>query len=65
MLTSDHITEQGYYWYFDPIGAPPVVVEVAGEPREELVVRWPGREEDDALQDLPGTFLGPLRPRGS
>lgn len=62
MLTSSDITTPGFYWYFDAIGGQPYVVEVAGEKRAELVVRFTGREDEDALKDLSGDFIGPVSP---
>ncbi len=62
MLTASDITLPGLYWYFDPIGAPAAVVEIAGETRNDLEVRWHGRDDADALQDLAGGFVGPIQP---
>jgi hypothetical protein len=63
MLTPNDMTEAGFYWYLDAIGSAPEVVEVAGA--NVLMVRFAGREEEDALSELAGTFVGPLRPPGA
>jgi len=39
------------------------VVEVVGD--DVLMVRFAGREDEDALADLAGSFVGPLRPPGA
>jgi hypothetical protein len=62
VLQPSDITLPGFYWYFDPIGAPAVVVEVAGESKRELVVRFTGRDDEDALSNLSGSFIGPIAP---
>jgi hypothetical protein len=61
MLTPRDITLPGFYWYFDPIGAPPTVVEIARRDPPRPGGGWPGREDEDALLDLAGTFVGPLQ----
>lgn len=63
MLTPMALTEVGFYWYLDAIGSVPQVVEVLGQ--DVLVVRFAGREDEDALADLSGSFVGPLRPPGA
>ena len=63
MLAAHELTETGFYWYLDAIGSQPQVVEVVGE--DVLTVRFAGREDEDALVDLSGTFVGPLRPPGA
>jgi hypothetical protein len=63
MLRADQVTDSGFYWYLDAIGSPPQVVQVAGEDR--LAVRFAGRAGEDALVDLAGSFVGPLRPPGA
>jgi hypothetical protein len=65
MLNPSEITDPGFYWYLDAIGAPAQVVEVVGEPGDVLMVRFAGREDEDAVEDLSGTFVGPLRAPGS
>lgn len=65
MLNPSEITDPGFYWNLDAIGAPAQVVEVVGEPGDVLMVRFAGREDEDALEDLAGTFVGPLRAPGS
>ena len=60
MLTPNDLTEAGFYWYLDVVGSAPHVVEVVGE--DVLMVRFAGREDEDALAALAGTFVGPLRP---
>jgi hypothetical protein len=62
VLQPSDITLPGFYWYFDPIGGPAIVVEVAGERKRDLVVRFTGREDEDALSDLSGSFIGPITP---
>lgn len=64
MLRSSDITLPGFYWYFDAIGGPPVVVEVGpGDASQAgFEVRFAGREEADLLRDLSGDFIGPLVP---
>lgn len=63
MLTARDITLPGFYWHFDvQTGVPPCVVEIVGEARRDLEVRWPGREDADALAELAGGFVGPLHP---
>lgn len=63
MLTAHDITEAGFYWYLDAIGSQAQVVEVVGD--DVLTVRFAAREDEDALADLSGTFVGPLRPPGA
>lgn len=63
MLHPKDVTEAGFYWYLDAIGSPPQVVLVAGD--DVLMVRFTGREDEDALADLAGSFVGPLRPPGA
>lgn len=63
MLAPNDMTESGFYWYLDAIGSAPEVVEVVGA--NVLMVRFAGREEEDALSELAGTFVGPLRPPGA
>jgi len=63
MLRANQVTDAGFYWYLDAIGSPPQVVQVAGEDR--LTVRFSGRADEDALLDLAGSFVGPLRPPGA
>lgn len=63
MLSPIDLTEPGFYWYLDGIGSSPQVVEVVGH--DVLMVRFAGREDEDALADLAGTFVGPLRPPGA
>ena len=63
MISPNDMTEPGFYWYLDAIGSAPHVVEVVGEDR--LMVRFAGRAGEDALPDLAGTFVGPLRPPGA
>ena len=61
MLTPNDMTEAGFYWYLDAIGSAPQVVEVVGD--NVLMVRFAGREEEDALSDLAGTArCGPPEP---
>lgn len=64
MLTPSDITLPGFYWYFDRIGGPPVVVEIGpeGAPRRDLEVRFTGRADWDMLADLSGSFIGPISP---
>lgn len=63
MLTAHDLTAPGFYWYLDAIGSQAQVVEVVGN--DVLTVRFAGREDEDALADLSGTFVGPLRPPGA
>ena len=63
MLTPNDMTEAGFYWYLDAIGSAPQVVQVVGD--DVLRVRFAGREDEDAISDLAGTFVGPLRPPGA
>jgi hypothetical protein len=58
------ITAPGYYWYYDASGARPVVVEVAPAeaPETQLEVRFIGREDWVLLQDMAGSFAGPIPP---
>jgi hypothetical protein len=63
MLHPNDLTDAGFYWYLDAIGSAPQVVEVVGD--DVLMVRFAGREEEDALVDLAGSFVGPLRPPGA
>jgi hypothetical protein len=63
MLTPNDVTAAGFYWYLDAMGSAPQVVEVVGD--EVLMVRFTGREDEDVLADLGGTFVGPLRPPGA
>lgn len=63
MLTSRDLTKAGFYWYLDAIGSQPQVVEVVGE--DVFRVRFAGRKDEDALADLSGSFVGPLRPPGA
>ena len=64
MLTSRDIKLAGFYWYYDAIGGPPVVVEVspAEAPELDLEVRFTGRDDWEMLGDLAGTFIGPIEP---
>ena len=63
MLLPNDLSEAGFYWYLDALGSPPQVVEVLGD--DVLMVRFTGREDEDPLADLAGTFVGPLRPPGA
>jgi hypothetical protein len=63
-MNPDDITVPGFYWYLDAFGTPPHVVEVVAS-GDELMVRFAGREGEDALEELSGSFVGPLRPPGS
>jgi len=63
MLNSNHMSEAGFYWYLDAIGSAPQVVEVVAD--DVLMVRFIGREDEDELAGLTGTFVGPLRPPGA
>ena len=63
MLSANQVTDAGFYWYLDAIGSPPQVVEVVGN--DVLTVRFTGREDEDALSELAGSFVGPLRPPGA
>jgi hypothetical protein len=63
MMHSNDLNEAGFYWYLDAIGSPPQVVEVVG--KDVLMVRFTGREDEDALSELAGSFVGPLRPPGA
>ena len=63
MLHPKDLNDPGFYWYLDAIGSPPQVVEVVGD--DVLTVRFTGREDEDALADLAGSFVGPLRPPGA
>jgi hypothetical protein len=63
MLHPNDLTDAGFYWYLDAIGSTPQVVEVVGD--DVLMVRFTGREDEDALADLAGSFVGPLRPPGA
>ncbi|GAB3766463.1 hypothetical protein GCM10028796_25730 [Ramlibacter monticola] len=63
MLTPDDITDAGFYWYLDAMGSAPQVIEVVGQ--DVLMVRFCGREDEDALAELAGTLVGPLRPPGA
>jgi hypothetical protein len=61
MLSPSDITDSGFYWYLDRIGAPAVIVEVVRDSGEQLAARFTGREDEDLVSDLLGTFIGPLR----
>jgi hypothetical protein len=63
MLLPNDLTDPGFYWYLDALGSAPQVVEVVGD--DVLSVRFTGREDEDALADLAGTLVGPLRPPGA
>ncbi|MBC5785334.1 hypothetical protein H8N03_20470 [Ramlibacter sp. USB13] len=63
MLHAKELRDGGFYWYLDAIGSPPQVVEVVGD--DVLMVRFTGREDEDALAELAGSFVGPLRPPGA
>lgn len=63
MFNAYEVTGAGFYWYLDAIGSRPQVVEIAGD--DVLTVRFTGRADEDALADLSGTFVGPLRPPGA
>jgi hypothetical protein len=63
MPKSIDLAECGFYWYLDAVGSPPQVVEVVGD--EVLMVRFAGRDDEDALADMEGKFVGPLRPPGA
>jgi len=63
MLLANDLTDPGFYWYLDALGSAPQVVEVVGD--DVLMVRFTGREDEDALADMAGTFVGPLRPPGA
>jgi hypothetical protein len=63
MLHPNDLTDPGFYWYLDAIGSTPQVVEVVGD--AVLMVRFAGREDEDALAGLAGSFVGPLRPPGA
>lgn len=63
MLHPPNVNETGFYWYLDAVGSPPQVVEVVGD--DVLMVRFAGREDEDAIVDLAGSFVGPLRPPGA
>jgi hypothetical protein len=62
MLTPEDVTLPGFYWYFDAIGGAPVVVQIEGERRADMLVLFAGRDDVDALADLSGSFIGPLLP---
>jgi hypothetical protein len=61
MLNPQDITDAGFYWYLDAIDAPALLVEVVRHTDDMLVARFTGRDDEDALPDLSGTFIGPLR----
>jgi hypothetical protein len=62
MLNANDIQEPGPYWYSDQSGAEPALVLVCGEglARSDWEVSWFGREDNDRLDDLPGSFEGPI-----
>lgn len=65
MLTPSDITLPGFYWYFLNIpGADPVIVEIGpeGAPKRDLQVHFTGREDWDMLNEISGSFIGPLTP---
>jgi hypothetical protein len=64
MTTYPRVTALGFYWYFDPNGKPPQVVElcVADDSSARLVVLFTGRQDPQSLEDLPGEFVGPIQP---
>jgi hypothetical protein len=57
------VSEAGFYWYLDTLGSVPQVVEVFGD--DVLTVRFAGRGDEDAVADLAGSLVGPLRPPGA
>ena len=59
MLTPSHITQPGFYWYFDANGTVPVVVEVVAQAGRGVVARFPGRVDEHLVSELPGRFRGP------
>jgi hypothetical protein len=63
MLRPDDLNEPGFYWYLDALGSAPQVVEVVGS--DALTVRFAGRQGEDEVRELQGTFVGPLRPPGA
>jgi hypothetical protein len=63
MLRPDDVNDAGFYWYLDALGSAPQVVEVVGS--DLLTVRFAGRQGEDPVRDLLGTFVGPLRPPGA
>jgi len=67
MLNANDIQEPGPYWYSDQSGAEPAVVLVCAEglTRRDWEVSWFGREDNDRLDDLPGSFEGPIAPRAA
>lgn len=64
MLTAKQITAPGFYWYYDAIGARPVVVEIspAEAPEPDLEARFVGRADWYMLAHLLGGFIGPIEP---
>ena len=63
MLHPHNVSEAGFYWYLDALGSAPQVVEVVGD--DVLMARFAGREDEDAVADLAGSLVGPLRPPGA
>ena len=63
-MNPSDVTQPGFYWYQDAIGAPPTIVEIgpADAATEDLEVRFAGREDFDLLRDLSGSFSGPITP---
>jgi hypothetical protein len=58
MMTTSDITQPGYYWFYDAIGAPAQPVEVtAGDGRGEWRVQFIGSDELLRLRDLAGALL--------
>ena len=64
MLKSCDIKLPGFYWYYNSMDSPPVIVEVspAEAPEPDLEVRFTGREDWAMLRDLAGSFVGPIEP---
>jgi hypothetical protein len=62
MLNANDIQAPGPYWYTDQSGAEPTIVLVCadGLDRPDWEVSWFGREDCDRLNELPGSFVGPI-----
>lgn len=63
-VTPQDLVVPGLYWYFDEAnGDPlPVLVGSAEAPRADWEVQFHGRADADRLDEISGTFIGPIAP---
>jgi len=60
MRIATELDQPGYYWYYEWAGGPPELVEVTGTQCAMMNVRFRGARKEEALQNLYGSFVGPV-----